>query len=387
MPVVAAMVAKHRLLTAVLMVTMAAVVTSSTNQQQRHQQRHGSGTSAILPAHVVLKSDAHSPSTMNLARPGRLGSVDPVGGDTNEDKLGHRQRGPAAASGRRGRPLLVDYGDEDEQLQRQIDHSSALRLRPSPDDSIDGLPVLPLLRRQRPSSLSPSSTSLDPSPADLDARLLSSILGADYDATYMSPVRPSDSILYPNGTFLLYREDFLADNGRGSKLPRLPAIRVPGRSSSSSSTTILTAAVGREARHRLKRYLAAYSHCPLYVRWRDLGRRFWPRWIREGSCRGQSSGTASGKAGVVRERSCSIPAGMTCRPNRSSTKTVLWWHCRTPSTGSRHNSRQTVGAAGLSLSSPSASGTSGGNSGGGGSSICGWIPIKYPVITDCKCAC
>jgi noggin len=378
------MVTKHRLLAAVFVVTLASVVTSSTNQQPRHQQRHGSGTSAILPAHVVLKSDAHSPSAMNLARPGRLGAVDTIGGDTKEDTPGHRQRGQPTASGRRGRPTFVDYNEEDEQLQRQIGHSSALRLRPSPDDSIDGLPVLPLLRRQRPSSMSPSSTSLDPSPADLDARLLSSLLGADYDATFMSPLRPPDSILYPNGSFLLYREDFLADNGRGSKLPRLPAIRVPGRSS--SSTTTLTAAVGREARHRLKRYLAAYSHCPLFVRWRDLGRRFWPRWIREGSCRGQSSGTGSGKAGVGRERSCSIPAGMTCRPNRSSTKTVLWWHCRTPSTASRHNSRQTVGAAGHSLASPSASGTSGGNSSGGGS-ICGWIPIKYPVITDCKCAC
>jgi len=378
------MSAKYQLmLPFVVMVTLAAT-TSSTGQQQRQvQQRHGSGTSAILPAHVVLKADGNQPSSMNLARPGRLGSVG-VGDD--ESRAGRRRERP----GRRGpHPLLKD-NDDDEQLQRQIDHSSRL-LRPSPDDSLDGLPVLPLIGRYRPpSSSSPSSSgSLDPSPADLETRSLLSLLGSDFDSSFMSAARPSESILHPNGSFVPYGEELFANVGLGSTLTRLPAIRIPGRAATSSATRVI-AARGREARRRLQRYLAAYSHCPLFVRWRDLGRRFWPRWIREGSCRGPSSGTASGAFGGGRVRSCSIPVGMTCRPNHSSTKTVLWWHCRTPSIVARHHQglgRQTSGVVvGTSMpSSSSSSSSSGVNSGGG--SVCGWIPIKYPVITDCKCAC
>lgn len=329
----------------------------------------------MFPAHVVLKADDNSPSLINLAKPGKLGPV------ADDDESRPRQRGRSSAFRRRGPPPPLHADDEeDEKLQRQIGRSSRLRLRPSPDESVGGLPVLPLLRRRyRPSSSSSSlfsPNSLDPSPTDLDSRSLLALLGSDFDSTFMSPARPSDNIINPNGTFLPYDGDFLDDSGLGLAMPRLPVLRLPGRTSTSKKIK-LTAARGQEARRKLQRYLAAYSHCPLFVRWRDLGRRFWPRWIREGSCRRPSSGTASGGS---RERSCSIPSGMTCRPNQSSTKTVLWWHCRTPSAGSR---RHKV-ADQLAPSSSSAPSNMGGS---GGGSVCGWIPIKFPIITDCKCAC
>jgi len=133
----------------------------------------------------------------------------------------------------------------------------------------------------------------------------------------------------------------------GHRLSRLRGFRVPG----SPDSVVRVAIRGRVTRRCVQRYLAAYSYCPVYARWRDLGRRFWPRWIREGSCRGE-----------LRSRSCSIPAGMTCRPKRSATKTVLWWYCRV-----------SQGRAGQSAAlAPSA---------------WNWIPIKYPIITACKCSC
>ncbi|XP_010779352.1 noggin-3-like [Notothenia coriiceps] len=93
----------------------------------------------------------------------------------------------------------------------------------------------------------------------------------------------------------------------------------------------------KKLRRRLQ--LWARTGCPLVPTWTDLGARFWPRYVRVGSCRRQSS--------------CSVPRGMFCRPARSSSLTVLRWHCVTRGAGLR----------------------------------CAWIPVNYPVISECKCAC
>jgi len=266
------------------------------------QRRRGGapGTSAILPAHIVLRSDPH---VNTLDRGGRWG------------------RG---GSSRRGNKW------------------SKLRPRPTPDD--DDLPVLPLDV--------PAAGQLGPTSRDLEPRTLTSLLGEEFDVEFMAITRPTDSLAHPNGSYLYDAATPGGHRRAAVRLPRLRAFRIPGSADSAGRVAIK----GRAARRRAQRYMAAYSYCPVFARWRDLGRRFWPRWIREGSCRGDQ-----------RARSCSLPPGMTCRPHRSATKTVLWWHCRTSARGGRTPPVQ----ASASASAPA----------------CGWIPIKYPIITSCKCSC
>jgi len=277
---------------------LALTLSVATSSTQRQHRRGASGTSAILPAHIVLRSD----STNNFD-----------GGRSDR-----RWRGSGAGSRRKWPKLL----------------------RPTPDDDVDGLPVLPL------DVATGGDRQLGPTSRDLEPRTLTSLLGVEFDVEFMAITRPADSLAHPNGTYLYDASTV----GRRSavRLPRLRGFRIPGSPDSAGRVAIK----GRAARRRAQRYLAAYSYCPVFARWRDLGRRFWPRWIREGTCRGDQ-----------RARSCSVPPGMTCRPHRSATKTVLWWHCRTSARGRPIQSSSTSAPA------------------------CGWIPIKYPIITSCKCSC
>jgi len=283
-------------------VLMLLVLTSSVAASTQRQHRRA--VSAILPAHIVLRSD----------------SVNNFDGGRSD----RRWRGRSGSGGGGSRRKW-----------------SNLRLRPVPDE--DDLPVLPL------NVGNSGDRQLGPTARDLEPRTLTAKLGDEFDVEFMAITRPTDSISHPNGTYLY--DASAITRGFAVRLPRLRGFRIPGSPDSVGRIAIK----GRSARRRAQRYLAAYSHCPVFARWRDLGRRFWPRWIREGSCRGDH-----------RARSCSVPAGMTCRPHRSATKTVLWWHdCRSSSRGRSAQSHSSLSSA------PS----------------CGWIRIKYPIITACKCSC
>ena len=285
--------------------TLLALTLSVAASTQRQHRRGVSSTSAILPAHIVLRSD--SANNFDGGRSDR------------------RWRGRSGSGGGSSRRKW-----------------SKLRLRPTPDDDIDGLPVLPL------DVGTGGDRQLGPTSRDLEPRALAALLGEEFDIEFMAITRPTDSLAHPNGTYLY--DASAITRGFAVRVPRLRGFRIPGSPESVSRIAIK----GRAARRRAQRYLAAHSYCPVFARWRDLGRRFWPRWIREGSCRGDQ-----------RTRSCSVPPGMTCRPHRSATKTVLWWHCRTSSRG------RSVQASSSLSSAPA----------------CGWIPIKYPIITSCKCSC
>ncbi|XP_027897274.1 noggin-like [Xiphophorus couchianus] len=95
----------------------------------------------------------------------------------------------------------------------------------------------------------------------------------------------------------------------------------------------------KKLKRRLQQWLWAYTFCPVVHTWTDLGCRFWPRYVRVGGC--------------VSKRSCSVPEGMVCRPANSTHLTVLRWRCVQRKSGLK----------------------------------CAWIPVQYPVITDCKCSC
>ena len=194
-------------------------------------------------------------------------------------------------------------------------------LRPLPSDK---LPVLPLIEYP--------DFKQDPKGDDLNLDYLQTLLGKKYDPVFMSVVRPIESILRPNGT-LVYKFKKGRPNG---ELP--PEIR-QFMTATLPNGVRLKDKLSRKSRRRFQKYLWAYTYCPVEYKWLDLGLRFWPRWIREGKC--------------YNGRSCSIPSGMSCKVSRSTTMTLLRWHCR------RWN----------------------------GTRMCKWIPIHYPIITQCSCRC
>ncbi|TKS89920.1 Noggin-2 Precursor [Collichthys lucidus] len=97
--------------------------------------------------------------------------------------------------------------------------------------------------------------------------------------------------------------------------------------------------VGKKARRKFLQWLWTYTHCPVVYTWKDLGVRFWPRYIKEGNC--------------FSERSCSFPEGMSCKPVKSINKIFLRWYCQ-------GFLRQ---------------------------KYCTWIQVQYPIISECKCSC
>jgi len=192
--------------------------------------------------------------------------------------------------------------------------------RPSPSDA---LPVQELIENP--------DTSLDPKEGDMSYRTLRRMLGKKYDRNFMSVVRPLESILRPNGTL-----EFKIKKGR-PKERRPNYIKYFGTPVFIGSDKGTKLRVSRRTRKKIQKYLWSYTHCPVFYTWKDLGIRFWPRWIKEGQC--------------YQKRSCSVPPGMKCKPSDSTTKTILRWHCQEWQKN------------------------------------CRWINMHYPMITKCSCSC
>lgn len=188
-----------------------------------------------------------------------------------------------------------------------------LLLRPVPSD---GLPLLDLQEDPDP--------VLDPKERDLNDTELRGLLG-DFDARFLSASVPAED-RFPGS-----EEPEAADGPRGGSMPK--EIRAV------DFEVLRKPKAGRKLRRRLQQWLWARTFCPLRRTWTDLGARFWPRYVRVGSC--------------VSKRSCSVPEGMVCRAADSAHLTVLRWRCVHRKGGLK----------------------------------CAWIPVQYPVITDCKCSC
>lgn len=189
--------------------------------------------------------------------------------------------------------------------------------RPLPSDE---LPVGPLFF--------PTDKEHLPTDRDLNPHVLQKLLGHNFDPHYMSPVHPIE----PNGTFVYDFKKSMPVDEMPEDIKNL-AFTLPGRNKKIKVKS-------KSNRRRMQRFLSTYSYCPVLYQWRDLGQRFWPRWIKEGQCKSLLEGG----------RSCSIPAGMTCKRSVADKKTILWWHCR----------REYP---------------------------CEWIEIQYPIITKCTCSC
>lgn len=185
-----------------------------------------------------------------------------------------------------------------------------LLLRPSPSDQ---LPV-PKLRED-------PDPGFDPSDQDLTESTLRKKLGRNFDPDFMSVSAGNLSI-----------------TGERSALTE----RIPDELRHLDLATThygLQVNVGGKVRRKIMHFLWAHTRCPVAYAWKDLGARFWPRFVKEGSC--------------VRERSCSFPHGMFCTPAKSVSKTLLRWYCLGSATH-KH---------------------------------CSWIPVQYPIISRCKCSC
>ena len=161
-------------------------------------------------------------------------------------------------------------------------------------------------------------------------RLLRILGGRNYNSDFMSDKRPEESFRSPNGTL---EYDLSNGHPRGKMPPELKSFTLNVDRGRNQPRLRLE---DKHDRHVVRRFLWNYSYCPVLYRWKDLGARFWPRWIREGSC--------------YNGRSCSIPAGMRCQQSASTSLTLLYWHCRRMKK-------------------------------------CLWIRIQYPVISACNCGC
>ncbi|KAI5087414.1 noggin-3 precursor [Silurus meridionalis] len=199
-------------------------------------------------------------------------------------------------------------------------------LRPVPSDS---LPLVELKEDPDP--------ALDPRERDLNETELRSVLGSDLDSRFLSVTPPPP----PSSSQAKEREDDEhAERGVFPDGPMPAHIRALDLDAPPfAAAGARRRKAGRKLKRRLQMWLWARSACPVSYTWTDLGSRFWPRYARVGSCRN--------------ERSCSVPEGMMCTPAGSSRVTLLRWRCARRRGGLR----------------------------------CAWIPMQYPIITECKCAC
>ncbi|XP_056153704.1 noggin-2 [Lampris incognitus] len=189
-----------------------------------------------------------------------------------------------------------------------------LRLRPSPSEH---LPVPDLKEDPDP--------EYDPREQDLAERTLRKKLGSNFDPNFMSISAPTPQVNLSAQDAHVKLQGPMPGDIRKLDLTETPyGKRVK---------------VGKKARRKFLQWLWTYTHCPVVYTWKDLGVRFWPRYIKEGNC--------------FSERSCSFPEGMFCKPVKSITKTFLRWYCQ-------GFLRQ---------------------------KYCTWIPVQYPIISECKCSC
>ncbi|XP_059180877.1 noggin-3 [Centropristis striata] len=191
-------------------------------------------------------------------------------------------------------------------------------LRPVPSDT---LPVLDIKEDPDP--------VLDPRERDLNETELRSALGSHFDPQFMSLSPPEDKSAA--GTEDLNEAELRQRlSGAMPKEIRALDFEVPHGKKQKPS---------KKLRRRLQLWLWSVTGCPVLHAWNDLGSRFWPRYLKVGSC--------------YSKRSCSVPEGMFCKAAKSTHFTILRWRCLQKKGGLK----------------------------------CAWIPVQYPVITECKCSC
>jgi noggin len=122
----------------------------------------------------------------------------------------------------------------------------------------------------------------------------------------------------------------------------------------------------------VEKWLLQKSSCPVQYLWDDVGPFFWPRWIKKGSC--------------ANVKACSWPPGMHCVPSpRPMTIRILRWHCRPrrvrtnpakrndPPRDVRKNRKRKQKKDKRNRRPFRVK--------------CRWRKVRYPITTQCFCAC
>lgn len=199
-----------------------------------------------------------------------------------------------------------------------------LHIRPSPSDN---LPLVELLEHPDP--------VYDPKERDLNETLLRGLLGAHFDPSFMAITLPEDR---QQGVEDLGELDMLLRQKPSGAMPgEIKGLEfhegaLPAQQQQQGKRQRLS----KKLRRKLQMWLWSQTFCPVLYTWNELGSRFWPRYVKVGSC--------------YSKRSCSVPEGMVCKAAKSVHLTILRWRCQR---------RQK----------------------------CHWIPIHYPIISECKCSC
>ncbi|XP_076820665.1 noggin-2-like [Clavelina lepadiformis] len=165
----------------------------------------------------------------------------------------------------------------------------------------------------------------DPKPHDINERELRDRLGVDYLPDFMSPTQPADF----HDTEMVKPLTGKIPSEIRKLLKRPTRFKMPKKAWKKIMKN----------KKILQSWLYQETACPVRYRWKDLGVRFWPRYVKEGYC--DSS------------RSCSIPAGMKCKFSQQSDIKLLRWYCQ----GILERK------------------------------YCLWLEMQYPVISECKCQC
>ena len=182
-------------------------------------------------------------------------------------------------------------------------------------------------------------------------------MGGDFQPTWMSIERPtpndfrrSEQISLPEEQVAMLMEQ-VTDLDIENEI-----LEMMGEDETEPENPTVSRAVGA-----FQQWLVKKSSCPVHFEWRDLGEFFWPRYVRQGECTGESRRSSSGTGSA----SCSWPRGMTCNPADAEVLQILRWHCRR---------RKTPDLLGLTTRQKIRK-----------SYKCRWIKVPYPVTSSCKC--
>nr|CAB3264391.1 noggin protein precursor [Phallusia mammillata] len=186
--------------------------------------------------------------------------------------------------------------------------------RPVPTDKLP-LPVLP----------EDPDKDYDPKPSDINDFQLIERLGVNYLPEFMSPTMPRH-----NNHTVMHNPLVPRTSPEIRKLAKTLVRSLKGKRRNKKSKRLL---------RKVQTQIAQYTACPVRYRWKDLGIRFWPRFVKEGYC--------------DTSQSCSIPSGMHCRPVDQTTINILRWYCQ----------------------------------GIFEQKYCLWVDVKYPITSECKCQC
>ncbi len=144
-----------------------------------------------------------------------------------------------------------------------------------------------------------SEKRFDPPPL-LPEQLLDRLGAHNYDPAFTRVTMPHEARQNPHGSVEFGHHRNVPKSVRGV-VRRFAHLLYDGRKG---------ARLDRRTRRNLRKFLAFYTACPVKYQWQDYGPRFWPRWVKTGRC-------------LETERSCSIPPGMHCRPQRHKSVSLL----------------------------------------------------------------